>query len=150
MANKVVDTLLPKANEKKIKLTLKNQLEKEQDLIKVDPSRLEQILVNLVGNSIKYTEAGSVEVIVGEEDKKVKISVEDTGIGMSSEEKESLFGKFNRIKNEKTSKVEGTGLGLWITKQLTEQMKGDISVESIKGKGSRFFVVFDKTETKNS
>jgi signal transduction histidine kinase len=91
-----------------------------------------------------------VEVIVGEEDKKVKISVEDTGIGMSSEEKESLFGKFNRIKNEKTSKVEGTGLGLWITKQLTEQMKGDISVESIKGKGSRFFVVFDKTETKNS
>jgi signal transduction histidine kinase len=150
MANKVVDTLLPKANEKKIKLTLKNQLEKEQDLIKVDPSRLEQILVNLVGNSIKYTEAGSVEVIVGEEDKKVKISVEDTGIGMSSEEKESLFGKFNRIKNEKTSKVEGTGLGLWITKQLTEQMKGDISVESIKGKGSRFFVVFDKTEAKNS
>ncbi len=150
MANKVVDTLLPKANEKKIELILNNQLEKNQDLIKVDASRLEQILVNLVGNSIKYTEKGIVEVVVGKEDEKIKISVEDTGIGMSSEEKESLFGKFNRIKNEKTIKVEGSGLGLWITKQLTEQMKGKISVESIKGKGSRFFVVFDKIEVKNS
>jgi signal transduction histidine kinase len=67
---------------------------------------------------------------------------------MDAKEREGLFQKFYRIQGEETKGIVGTGLGLWITKQLVEQMKGKISVESIKGKGSRFFVAFKGTEKK--
>ena len=144
VCSKVVDSLLSKVDEKKLKLSLKNELAQDEDLIKVDPNRLEQILINLVGNSIKYTEKGTIDVTISRERERVRIAVEDTGIGLSSRERENLFGKFTRIKNEQTSQIEGTGLGLWITKQLVEQMNGEISVESIKGKGSRFFVIFEE------
>ena len=126
LSARVIDALLPKANEKKLGLSLKNRLTKDEDLISVDSGRLEQILINLIGNSIKYTQKGAIEVVISRENKKVCIAVEDTGIGMTSAERESLFGKFSRIRNEQTSQVEGTGLGLWITKQLVEQMKGKI------------------------
>jgi signal transduction histidine kinase len=144
ICQKVVDSLLPRAKEEGLKIYMENELGKENDKIKVDPDRLEQILVNLAGNSLKYTEEGEVKIAVKDKDKKVEISVEDTGIGMSQEQVNNLFGKFHRIKNKKTQNISGTGLGLWITKQLTEQMKGKISVESIEGKGSRFSVSFKK------
>ncbi|MFW5884865.1 MAG: sensor histidine kinase [Patescibacteria group bacterium] len=142
VAQKVVDTLLPKAQEKNLKFYLENKIKEGEDKVKVDPDRLEQILINLVGNSIKYTEKGEVKVVVSKESKRVVVAVEDTGIGMSQEQVSNLFGKFYRVKSKETKKVSGTGLGLWITKQLTEQMKGKIFVESIKGKGSRFSVSF--------
>jgi signal transduction histidine kinase len=140
----IIDSLSNRAQEKNLELTYRNETEEGKDLILVDPDRLNQIMINLVGNSIKYTEQGKVEVIIKSDNKKLTIAIEDTGIGMSAEEQKSLFGKFNRIKNEKTSKIEGTGLGLWITKQLIEQMKGEVQVESVKGKGSRFSVIFPK------
>lgn len=142
----IVDSLSNKAQEKKLELSYRNEIQKGEDLILVDPDRLNQIMINLVGNSIKYTEKGKVEVIIRKDGDKVVIAIEDTGIGMSAEEQRGLFGKFNRIKNEKTSKIEGTGLGLWITKQLIEQMKGEVQVESVKGKGSRFSVIFPEAK----
>ena len=143
IASEIVDSLSNKAQEKKLELNYRNEISSEEkDLVSVDPDRLNQIMINLVGNSIKYTEKGKVEIVTRIEGKKILIAVEDTGIGMSAEERKGLFEKFNRIKNDQTMKIEGTGLGLWITKQLTEQMKGEIQVESVKGKGSRFSILF--------
>jgi len=107
-------------------------------LVKADPERLKQIFINLLSNAIKYTPKGSVEVTMEVRKKKLLITVADTGLGMSSEEQQHIFQKFYRIQNEETSGIIGTGLGLWIARELALKMKGDITVESIKGVGSHF------------
>jgi len=110
-----------------------------------DSGRLMQILVNLVSNSIKYTMQGSITVSAELKVDKVdmiKIKVADTGIGMSAKDREKLFHKFYRVQNEKTDKIVGTGLGLWITKELVEMMSGEIYVDSIEDKGTEFTVLF--------
>ena len=105
-----------------------------------DGNRLKQVLINLIGNSIKYTPQGSVTVSVGLKDKELGITIADTGIGISSEDQANLFGKFYRIQNDKTKNITGTGLGLWITAEIVRRMNGRISVESIEGVGSHFTV----------
>jgi signal transduction histidine kinase len=110
--------------------------------ILVDPDRFRQVVVNLVGNAVKYTKKGEVAVKLLVEGDFVVLRVSDTGIGMSEEERGELFGKFYRIRNDETKDIKGTGLGLWITKQIIEMMNGKISVESIKGVGSHFIVKF--------
>lgn len=112
--------------------------------VQADASRLRQILFNLIGNSVKYTEQGSVTVTYEEQGSRVGLKIADTGIGMSEEDRKKLFAKFYRIKNEQTEKITGTGLGLWITKQLVEKMGGQIEVESEVGKGSTFTVTIRK------
>ena len=99
--------------------------------INIDPDRFKQVMINLVGNAIKYTEAGSVEIITQEryQGKVLEIKIKDTGIGMSGKDRERLFEKFYRINSVKTKNITGTGLGLWITKQLVEIMKGIIIVQ---------------------
>jgi len=115
----------------------------EKQQIKLDQNKLRQIFINLLSNSIKYTKEGSVTAkVIIEKDKRVEIRVSDTGIGMTQDEVFRLFEKFSRIKTSETEDVQGTGLGLWITKQLVEKMGGKITVESIKGKGTDFVVVF--------
>ncbi len=108
--------------------------------IQADPERLKQILVNLLSNAIKYTLKGSVEVTakIDEGKKNLLITVADTGLGISAEEQANLFQKFYRIKNEETKSISGTGLGLWITRELARKMKGDIILESMQGVGSHF------------
>ncbi|MBT4277634.1 HAMP domain-containing histidine kinase [Candidatus Falkowbacteria bacterium] len=138
----IILSLLPSAQEKKLVLNYKEGKEKLPKII-ADPSKLKQVLVNLIGNSIKYTEKGSVIITTEVEDNKIKIKISDTGVGMSPEEQKHLFEKFYRAKNEKTEKIIGTGLGLWITKQITELMNGEIIVESMQGVGSRITVVLD-------
>lgn len=108
----------------------------------VDETRLRQILVNIVGNSIKYTKQGEVKIKLSNTDEDIEIRISDTGIGMSEEERKKLFEKFYRIRNEETKDIKGTGLGLWITKQLIEKMDGTLSVESIKGVGTHMIVGF--------
>lgn len=108
----------------------------------VDRGRLKQVLVNLVSNALKYTLRGSVTLAVAVRDGVVECSVRDTGVGMSADEQQQLFSKFYRVENDDTRAVRGTGLGLWITKYLIEHMQGTVSVESIKGEGSRFVVAF--------
>lgn len=105
-----------------------------------DPDRLKQIVINLIGNAIKYTEKGGVKVSSKIKNREILITVADTGIGISAEDQKKLFQKFSRIQNEKTKNIIGTGLGLWITFELVKKMNGSVSVESIEGVGSHFTV----------
>ena len=103
--------------------------------------RLREVLTNIVGNAIKYTPSGSVTISTTTERNKVQIIVQDTGIGIAPDDRKHLFQKFSRIQTDKTRDIPGTGLGLWITKQLIEQMKGSIFVDSVGGKGTTFTIV---------
>lgn len=124
-----------------------------------DKLRLNQILINLLSNAIKYTpEGGKIEFIVSELPQsspqyvKLKFVVRDNGIGMSKEFQEQVFAPFSREINSVTNKIQGTGLGMAITKNLVDLMGGIISVESAPGKGSTFtvemsFVLPEKEES---
>ena len=109
-----------------------------------DPLRLGQILVNLAGNAVKFTEQGeivvSAELVEQQEDEvMLKFSVRDTGIGMTPQQQDKLFQSFSQADTTTTRKFGGTGLGLAICKRLTELMNGEIAVESEPGKGSEFW-----------
>lgn len=108
----------------------------------VDPARLKQVLANLVSNAIKYSVKGSVEVRAFMEEDMVRLKVTDTGLGMSPEARERLFTKFYRIQTDETREIPGTGLGLWITKQIVELQDGKIFVDSIEGVGTQMTVMF--------
>ena len=140
--NSVIELLYPNAKEKKIKLLYDIDPDINDNLIG-DPTKLSQILVNLVGNSLKFTEKGYVEVVVTEmleteTDSLIKFSVIDTGIGIPKDKIDSIFESFNQASNETTRKYGGTGLGLTITRKLVELQGGKITVESVVSKGSEF------------
>jgi len=106
---------------------------------------LERVFVNLVGNAIKYTPTGGlVRVRAWSEDDQIKVEVSDTGIGIPEEALPRIFEEFYRAKNAKAVEMEGTGLGLAIAKDVVEQHGGQISVESVLGKGSTFCVTLPK------
>src|SRR3989338_1278364 len=106
--------------------------------VTADPERLKQILVNLLGNAVKYTPAGNVELSAKETDDAVIVTVADTGLGISAPSLEHLFSKFYRIKTDQTAKISGSGLGLWISREIACKMGGDMTAESIEGVGSHF------------
>jgi signal transduction histidine kinase/HPt (histidine-containing phosphotransfer) domain-containing protein len=113
--------------------------------IKSDPTRLRQILINLVGNSIKFTETGTVQVILGLttetiEQPRLEISVLDTGIGMTPEQAAGIFTPFQQADTSTTRRFGGTGLGLTICRRLAAMLGGDITLQSQAGKGSCFTV----------
>ncbi len=117
-------------------------------MIRVDPARLRQVLMNLVGNAIKFTDEGYVRVAVRclrEHDAaaRMEFEVSDTGIGMTAEGIAQLFQSFTQIDNSSTRRFGGTGLGLVISRRLAEMLGGEIRVESQPGKGSTFTLVID-------
>lgn len=110
-----------------------------------DELRIKQVLSNLLSNAVKYTERGTVRLIVewepqGEKDVLLKLKVRDSGIGIRDEDMATLFDKFKRFDAKRNNKIEGTGLGMNITAQLVDLMKGEISVTSSYGIGSEFCV----------
>ncbi len=103
-----------------------------------DPLRLRQILVNLVGNAVKFTDAGEVRVSAAMDGEMLRVSVRDTGVGMTPEQIGRLFAAFTQADTSMTRRFGGTGLGLTISKNLAQQLGGDIKVTSEPGRGSEF------------
>lgn len=147
ITKETAEELKPQAEDKKLKFKI-NIAEKPIH-INGDKQRLKQILINLIGNSIKYTPQGHIDIKLTAKDEKAIIDIQDTGLGMSPKEQKQLFTKFYRVKNKQTLDISGTGLGLWITKRLVEKMNGKIEVQSIKGTGSKFTIKFPLTQNKD-
>jgi signal transduction histidine kinase/DNA-binding response OmpR family regulator len=138
----VIMLLTAKAREKNLDLVVDFDMFLPTRFV-ADPGRIRQIMVNLLGNSIKFTESGHVLVrVVGIEEspgqQKLHIAVEDTGIGIPPEKLEHVFGEFSQVEDAKNRKFEGTGLGLAITRQLIQLMGGRMWVDSVLGEGSCF------------
>lgn len=132
-----------KAADKEIDLQL--QLPDEPLYIEADPLRLKQIFINLISNGITYTPAGgTIRISTKEESDRVKISVQDTGIGISKEEIPRIFERFYRVDRARSRNSGGTGLGLAIVKHLVEAHRGKIEVTSQVGEGTIFTVTFFK------
>ena len=136
----VVNEFMSQAMEKGLKLIYK-QLDLPL-IVNCDKDRMHQIFANLVGNAIKYTLQGEVTIFHEIKENLLRTFVKDTGVGIPQESMSKMFAKFSRIPNDKTKNVPGTGLGLWITKQLIEKMNGKIVVESIENQGSQFIATF--------
>jgi len=135
LITEVIGELSIQAKDKKLELKYPKAIVPQ---VKADPDRVRQILINLIGNAIKYTPNGSVEASATKVGNDVVTAVKDTGLGMDKEAQKRLFEKFYRVKNEQTRQITGTGLGLWITKKLVEMMGGEITIQSEEGKGSTF------------
>lgn len=119
----------------------------EHELVIGDSMRMQQIFMNILGNSIKYTNSGgNIEMKISEKKSNVagygcyEFIFRDNGIGMSKEFQERLFEPFSRAEDSRVSKIEGTGLGMTIARNIARRMNGDISVESEIGKGTKFVV----------
>ena len=112
-----------------------------------DPNDMEIILNNLISNAVKYNKpGGKVTVNIDCDDNELSIAVEDTGIGMSENDRETIFNEFARIRNEQTRNISGSGLGLSIVKKVVELYHGVIKVESKPGQGSIFTVIIPKSQ----
>ncbi len=152
---RVVELLKPNAQEKKLKLnyTINESCPK---VLVGDKNRIEQTLINLVGNAIKFTNEGSIKVeidVSDESDKYIELtfSVEDTGIGIADNQKGMLFKSFSQIEDTMTRKHGGTGLGLVISEELVKLMGGKIWFESEEGHGSifSFSIPFEKKSSRS-
>lgn len=138
----VVAELRQKAEDKGLKIVFEDA--PDIFFISANSNRLKETFYNLIDNAIKYTIKGKVgvKIKIDQSRRKCYISVEDTGLGISAEAQKQLFEKFYRVKTKETADISGTGLGLWISKALTEKMGGEIFIESIEGTGSRFTISF--------
>lgn len=144
-AEDVAELFAAKAREKKLEIIVR-YLPGTPQFVSGDPGRTRQILCNLVGNAVKFTESGyiliSIDTLDGDgavtEDVIIRVRVEDTGLGIAQEKQASIFDMFAQADGSTTRKYGGTGLGLTICRQLCQLMQGDISVESEEGKGSVF------------
>ena len=140
IAENAVTLFKAKAREKGLNLAL--HIDPETPTIAYgDPNRVRQILINLAGNAVKFTPAGTVAVVIGVDSASgdVKFSVFDTGPGIREDEIGNLFERFSQIDDSTTRHHDGSGLGLAICKELAEAMDGEIGVESREGDGSEFW-----------
>ncbi|HPF31246.1 MAG TPA: ATP-binding protein [Candidatus Saccharibacteria bacterium] len=147
LVNDIVEGLRQKASDKGLNIIYKpmpsgSHLRQLAPVyyVNLDNDHIREIMNNLIENAIKYTLNGEVVVDINGDDEKITLSVKDSGIGISADDITHLFQKFYRIDNKDTREIGGTGLGLYICRRLTEIMDGRIWAESIRGKGSTFFV----------
>lgn len=144
----VVTELQPLAASKKI--AIKQSGANALQDVWIDKKRAHQALTNLVSNAIKYTNEGTIDLYLEDKRNEIEIRVKDTGVGISAEDQQKLFAPFFRVENESTGTITGTGLGMWITRQLIELMGAKIGVESIKGVGTHIVVHIPKKGSKST
>lgn len=123
---------------KKKSLKLKVELNSSLPLVEFDSDRIAQVLYNLIDNAIKFTNEGYISITSTYDDKNVKVSIEDTGCGIKQEDLARVFERFEQVFPDVGTRKGGTGLGLAVSKQIIEQLGGQIFVESEYGKGSKF------------
>ncbi|MBT7585235.1 MAG: response regulator [Gemmatimonadetes bacterium] len=137
----IVKTFEPRAREKDLALTLKVD-EAVPDVLQGDALRLRQIVINLVGNALKFTEEGGVDIrVTGQQTKQrieLHVAVQDTGIGLDSEQQQRIFAAFSQADTSTTRRYGGSGLGLAVSSRLVDLMGGEIWVESTPSEGSTF------------
>jgi len=146
--NRVMQVMMHRAEEKGLKFTNSYFDLKTSPVLLGDPYRLNQVLLNLVSNAIKFTQKGSVDIacrVIAESalTQKLEIAVTDTGIGMDKLFAQKLFEKFSQEDNSVIRKYGGTGLGMSISKELIDLMQGEIKVSSEKGKGTSIAIIVD-------
>lgn len=140
VAQAVVDELQPHAYKKKIDLSISSDRNKSYN-VRADQGKIKQVINNLVENAVKYTQEGGVKVYLSHQRKRkmIRLSVSDSGIGMSRQTIKKLFQKYSRAQN--TEGIQGTGLGLFIAKRMVEAQNGKVWAESPgEGKGSTFYL----------
>ena len=150
----ILDVFELEARSKKISLKLRDSAQEFSEMLG-DPTRLKQVLMNLVGNAVKYTDKGRVMVSVrklrsSSKSLTLRFTITDTGRGIPESMQENIFESFVRLDHGADRQIRGTGLGLSICKRLIELMKGRIGFESQAGKGSRFWfeLIFPKTQSR--
>jgi len=138
LVDESIALIQPQADLYNIKID--NQITDKSLIVKADSVRLKQVILNLLSNAVKYNHDNGSITIASKvvENKRLRICVTDTGIGIDNEKIPDIFKEFERLNTEKT--VEGTGVGLVITQQLVKLMGGSIQVESVPGKGSTFWI----------
>jgi two-component system NtrC family sensor kinase len=140
---KVVDDIQDQAKKKNIVIDV--QIPLDFPRVQADPEALKEVFSNLLSNAVKYTrEQGMVNVSVKQKKGFVEIIVSDTGIGIASEDLPEIFDEFYRAPNAKSFKIEGTGLGLTIVKEIVKAHQGSLKVQSEPGKGSTFIVILPR------
>jgi PAS domain S-box-containing protein len=144
LCRSTLDMLMPQAAAKDLQLRM--LVGADVDLsVMADPDRLRQILLNMVGNAVKFTDAGSVTLEVGYDDGALWVAVDDTGPGIEDDKLDKLFKRFSQVDGSLTRTHGGTGLGLAICKGLVEAMGGEIGADSRPGVGSRFWFAIPAT-----
>ncbi|MCP4152635.1 MAG: response regulator [bacterium] len=138
----VCDIILPRIGEREVEVLCKIDV-RVPAYVRHDAGRFRQVLINLMGNAAKFTQKGEIELsmlVCDEEEQRLKlhVKVRDTGIGIPADKQDAIFDVFQQADGSITRKFGGAGLGLAISKQIAQHMGGDISVESVPGKGSTF------------
>lgn len=137
----VITSLLPLAKEHGLFLK-REPHEYERPTTIADEKRLVQVLTNVVSNALKYTKTGGITVSLTRKKEWFEIRIKDTGMGISAENQKKLFAPYFRVNSVEVNATTGTGLGMWITKRMVEEMGGSIDVESIEGVGTHIVVRF--------
>jgi signal transduction histidine kinase len=138
LAHKVVNELMPLAVKKGLTL---NFVGNDPIMVNADIGKIKQVISNLTDNAVKYTEKGSVTVTAEKAEKIARVTISDTGVGIAADEIPKLFSKFTRARGANNVNTTGTGLGLYVAKQLVEGNGGTVRIESDGvGKGSRFII----------
>jgi signal transduction histidine kinase len=136
LVNEVVESLTPLVEQKKLRLEA--SLDEPDLTLHSDRQRCFQILLNLANNAVKFTDVGAIRLSVRTTPKNVEITVSDTGIGIKPENMKQLFEAFRQVDGSARRVYEGTGLGLYLSKQLATMLGGYMKAESEYGIGSRF------------
>ncbi len=141
IVNELVIRFKPEAELKGLDFIVKSELTDSLENFSTDGYKLNTILFHLIGNAIKFTKSGSVDITIHGDDRKLEFRVRDSGIGISKDKQEIIFNLFMQADHSNTRKFEGSGLGLTISKAYVEMLNGNLWLESEEGKGSSFYFI---------